>query len=27
VNLFQPRAEGEPAPVDPIPAVKQELGL
>jgi hypothetical protein len=27
VNLFQPRPEGEPAPVDPIPAVKQELGL
>jgi len=27
VNLFQPRAEGVPAPVDPIPAVKQEFGL
>jgi len=27
VNLFQPRQEGEPAPVDPIPDVKRELGL
>jgi len=27
VNLFQPRAEGESPITDPIPAVKQELGL
>jgi len=27
VNLFQPQAEGEPAPADPIPAIRQELGL
>jgi hypothetical protein len=27
VNLFQPRPEGAPAPVDPISDVKRELGL
>ena len=27
VNLFQPQKEGDPAPVDPIPDVKRELGL